>query len=151
VCFNHANYVTSWQVSPAEIESVLLKHPYIADVAVIGVKRRDLKNGGQVEDELVRAFVVRRKTAAGGIENLSAENVYQFARSQLVSYKSITGGIVFVEEIPRTPSGKIQRFKLVEMNAYRELVAGLLGQQGRAIQPMENNLGLARPPGELLS
>jgi acyl-CoA synthetase (AMP-forming)/AMP-acid ligase II len=120
-------------------------------VAVIGVKRRDLTNGSQVEDELIRAFVVRRKTAAGGIENLSAENVYQFARSQLVSYKSITGGVVFVEEIPRTPSGKIQRFKLAEMNAYRELVAGLLGQQGRTIHPVEKNLGCARPPGELLS
>lgn len=148
--YNHANCVLSWQVSPAEIESVLLKHPHIADVAVIGVKRRDL-SGGKVEDELVRAFVVRRKTAAGGIENLSAETVYQFARSQLVNYKSITGGVVFVEEIPRTPSGKIQRFKLTEMNTYRELVAGLLAQQGHTMQPVERTLGWARPSGKLLS
>lgn len=139
----------SWQVSPAEIESVLLKHPCIADVAVMGVNRRDL-NSGKNEDELVRAFVVRRKTASGGVENLSAESVYQFARNQLVSYKSITGGVVFVEEIPRTPSGKIQRFKLAEMNTYRELVTGLWSQHGRTMKPVRTGLGWVRPSGELL-
>lgn len=137
---SYANCASSWQVSPAEIESVLLKHPSIADVAVIGIKRRDL-NGGQYEDELFRAFVVRRKTAVGSIENLSAETVYQFARSQLVSYKSITGGVFFVEEIPRTPSGKIQRFKLAEMNTCRDMIAGLMVQQGHTMQPVEKNLG----------
>ncbi|EED19621.1 adenylate-forming enzyme AfeA [Talaromyces stipitatus ATCC 10500] len=114
--------VRGWQVAPAEIEGVLLKHPCIADAAAVGIKKQDTPD--QHEDELVRAFVVRRKTIAAA--RLTGDEVYRFARHQLVSYKSLTGGVVFVDEIPRTPSGKIQRFKLVEMCAYRDLVSSLL-------------------------
>jgi hypothetical protein len=119
-------YLTSyrWQVAPAEIEAVLLKHPEIADAAVIGVSQKDQQDDTGAMTETVRAFVVRRKGVT--TSNLTAEEVYGFARKQLASYKALDGGVIFVEDIPRTPSGKIQRFKLVQMNSYREIVSTLL-------------------------
>ena len=109
-----------WQVAPAEIEAVLLQHPGISDAAVIGV---NLKEG---KGEVPRAFVVRSRDPSIG--RLTAEEVYKYARSQLAGYKALDGGVVFVEEIPRTASGKIQRFKLSQMNTYREMVASLLSR-----------------------
>ena len=76
--------------------------------------------------EVPRAFVVRSRDPA--VSRLSAEEVYKFARQNLASYKALDGGVIFVEEIPRTASGKIQRFKLSQMNCYREMVASLLSR-----------------------
>lgn len=81
----------------------------------------NLKDGST---EVPRAFVVRSRDPS--VNRLTAEEVYNFARQHLASYKSLDGGVVFVEEIPRTASGKIQRFKLSQMNDYREMVASLL-------------------------
>lgn len=81
----------------------------------------NLKDGST---EVPRAFVVRSRDPS--VSRLTAEDVYDFARQHLASYKSLDGGVVFVEEIPRTASGKIQRFKLSQMNDYREMVASLL-------------------------
>ncbi|KAB8073942.1 hypothetical protein BDV29DRAFT_131233 [Aspergillus leporis] len=112
--------VRGWQVAPAELEAVLLKHPGIVDAAVTGVTSKDGST------EVPRAFVVRAKHPAG--MQVTAEEVYTFCRRQLASYKALEGGIIFVEEIPRTASGKIQRFKLTQMNTYREIVTSLLAR-----------------------
>ncbi|CAI7584730.1 unnamed protein product [Penicillium glandicola] len=111
--------VRGWQVAPAEVESVLLQHPGILDAAVIGVNKDGV-------GEVPRAFVVRSRDPA--MRRLTGEQVYNYARGQLAKYKSLDGGVVFVEEIPRTASGKIQRFKLSQMNSYREMVASLLSR-----------------------
>lgn len=76
-------------------------------------------------NEVPRAFVV--PTLGLSRNKLTADEVYKFARGQLSSYKALDGGVSFVAEIPRTPSGKIQRFKLVQMNSYREMLAKLGG------------------------
>lgn len=108
-----------------------MKHHAIEDAAVTGVT---LKDG---TTEVPRAFVVRSKSPSAN--RLTPEEVYSFARSQLASYKALDGGVVFVEEIPRTASGKIQRFKLSQMNTYREMVASLLTQfQGGKDKPAES-------------
>jgi len=119
-----ADFIYSWQVAPAEIEAVLLQHPGISDCAVTGM---NLKDG---TGEVPRAFIVRTRDST--IPRVTADEVYQYARKRLASYKAIDGGILFVEEIPRTASGKIQRFKLSQMNSYREMVASLLsGFEGK--------------------
>lgn len=61
--------------------------------------------------ELPRAYVVPRK---GGLETVLGQEICDLVRSRLVSYKKLTGGVVFVGQIPRTPSGKVQRFKLLD-------------------------------------
>jgi len=107
-----------WQVAPAEIEAVLLQHPGIEDVAVIGVTLDDGVT------EAPRAFVKRKMGLAGS--RLIANEVYMFARKRLASYKALDGGVIFVEDIPRTASGKIQRYKLTQMNSYRDIMTSLI-------------------------
>ncbi|KAF2169218.1 hypothetical protein M409DRAFT_20441 [Zasmidium cellare ATCC 36951] len=87
--------VRGFQCAPAEIEGVLLQHPAVADVAVIGVD-------GDASGELPRAFVVRRK----GIE-LSGGDVKGWVKERLAGYKQLEGGVRFVEQIPKNASGKI--------------------------------------------
>lgn len=63
--------------------------------------------------EVPRAYVVPRGSADKNNPGLGQE-VYDLVRSRLVSYKKLAGGVVFVESIPRVPSGKVQRFKLLQ-------------------------------------
>ncbi|RAL06444.1 adenylate-forming enzyme AfeA [Aspergillus ibericus CBS 121593] len=111
--------VQGYQVAPAEIEAVLLTHPGIDDAAILGVQSSDKGT------EVPRAFVV--KSASG--TNLTADDVYQFARTRLAGYKALDGGVVFVTEIPRTVSGKIIRTKLAQMNARRDKLAQILSRR----------------------
>src|SRR5690606_30127918 len=80
-------------VYPAEVENVLMKHPGIADVAVIGVP--DDRWG-----EVGKAMVVR----AEGQDPTEAE-ILGFAREQLAGFK-VPKSVDFIAEIPRNPSGK---------------------------------------------
>lgn len=89
------------------------------DAAVIGVNKDGV-------GEVPRAFIVRSRDPS--VRRLSGEQIYNYSRQQLARYKALDGGVVFVEEIPRTASGKIQRFKLAQMNSYREMVASLLSR-----------------------
>jgi long-chain acyl-CoA synthetase len=89
-------------VAPAEIEALLLEHPGVADVAVIG--KPDAEAG-----EVPKAFVVRRATAAA----LTAEELLAFARGRLATYKTLHE-IEFIDAIPKNPSGKILRRILKE-------------------------------------
>ncbi|KAH8169408.1 AMP-binding enzyme domain-containing protein [Sarocladium implicatum] len=94
--------VKGFQVAPAELEALLLQRTDIADVAVTGVA-----NG---QEEQPRAHVVRApntSTTAAEIEDWVAERVAR--------YKRLTGGVVFVDSIPRNPAGKVLRKVLREM------------------------------------
>ena len=89
-----------FQVFPAELEMVLIAHPGVADCAVIGV-------GDEEAGEVPKAFVVPESDV------LDPGAVMQFVAEQVAPYKRIRA-IEIVEEIPRSPSGRILRRVLRE-------------------------------------
>jgi acyl-CoA synthetase (AMP-forming)/AMP-acid ligase II len=91
--------VKGFQVAPAELESLLLKHPKIADVAVIPIA--DEESG-----EVPKAIVVPKAP-------LTADEVINFLLPQVAHYKRVRQ-VAFVDAIPKSPSGKILRRVLVE-------------------------------------
>ena len=86
-------------VAPAEVESVLARHPGVAEVAVIGVPHP--KWG-----ETVKAIVV----AAPEI-SVEADDILAFARQRLATFKCPTS-VDFVTDLPRNPSGKVLKREL---------------------------------------
>ena len=86
---------------------MLRQHKYIADAAVVGIRRED------GHTEIPKAFVVRKPDSEA--QSLRSQDVYSFARERLASFKALDGGVVFVNAIPRSSLGKIQRFKLKDM------------------------------------
>jgi acyl-CoA synthetase (AMP-forming)/AMP-acid ligase II len=85
-----------FQVPPAELEALIVAHPKVADVAVIGVP--DDEAG-----ELPKAFVVVQAGA-----ELTAEELQAYVAEHVAPYKRIRL-VEFVSEIPKSPSGKILR------------------------------------------
>ncbi|KAJ3092309.1 putative fatty-acid--CoA ligase FadD10 [Quaeritorhiza haematococci] len=96
-----------YQVPPAELESLILNHPSVADVAVIG--KPDEEAG-----EVPLAFVVLKKQEAGKQEDWEdlqecAREIQEYVGKHVAPYKRLRGGVRFVEVIPKSPSGKILR------------------------------------------
>lgn len=87
------------QIAPAELEAVLLSCPAVADAAVIG--RPDPETG-----EVPKAFVVLKSP-------LTAEEILAYVAEKVAPYKRIRK-LEFVDQIPKSASGKILRRMLVE-------------------------------------
>ncbi len=91
-------------VSPIEIEATLMLHPIVLECAVVGIKDAD---------ELVKpkAFVVLKPDFTGG--NDLENELKIFVKAQIASYKC-PRIIEFVHQLPKTATGKVQRFRLRE-------------------------------------
>ncbi|KAK7502855.1 hypothetical protein BaRGS_00005804 [Batillaria attramentaria] len=85
------------QVAPAVLEDLLMAHPELSDVCVIGVP-------DTVAGELPRAYVVRIPGS-----KVTEQEVKDFVAKQVPSYMQLRGGVEFRENIPKSPSGKILR------------------------------------------
>lgn len=93
--------VRGWQVSPAELEAVLLSHPMIRDAAVLGVDLDDERG------ELPRAYITVEQDRSQSLEQPTDEDILAFMGDRLAKYKALAGGIERVDTIPRGPGGKI--------------------------------------------
>jgi 2-aminobenzoate-CoA ligase len=94
-----------YNIAGPEVEAVLLEHPQVRECAVVGSP--DIERG-----EIVKAFVLLRDGAEAG-EALRKE-LQDYVKQQIAPYK-YPRAIDFVEVLPRTETGKIQRFRLREM------------------------------------
>src|SRR6184192_3057633 len=86
-------------ISSIEVESVLLRHPAVQEVAIVGLPHERW-------GEAPHAFVVLRQAECADENELRA-----FARSNLAHFKA-PHGVTFVEELPKTATGKIQKYIL---------------------------------------
>jgi 2-aminobenzoate-CoA ligase len=87
---------SGYRIGPEEIEITLATHPAVADVGVIGVP-------DEVRGQIAKAFVVLRPG-----QSLSPEELIAFCKDKIATYK-LPREVVFVNELPRTPTGKLLR------------------------------------------
>ena len=86
-----------WTMSAKEIEDTLLKHEAVAEAAVIGVP-------DPLRGQVVRAYIVARRPATDAL----TEELQLFTRTRLAQHE-YPRQIEFVPELPKTPSGKVNR------------------------------------------
>ncbi len=114
--------VSGIYVSPFEVEATLVQHPAVLEAAVIGVPDAE----GLTK---TKAFVVRKAGATVTDDELKA-----FVKDRLAPYK-YPRLIAFVDDLPKTATGKIQRFKLRELEAHPRSASGAPPQGGDATGP----------------
>jgi benzoate-CoA ligase family protein len=111
VCLGRSNDLIKaggiW-VTPSEVESRLLEHPLVVEAALVGI---------QDPDGLVKPVACVVTLATEGA--VTSEELIGWCRQELAHFKC-PRSVVFVDELPKTATGKLQRFKV------RELVAGKL-------------------------
>lgn len=91
-----------YNIGGPEVEDALLDHPKVKECAVVGVP--DEQRG-----RIVKAFVILRDPADAG--EAAAEELQEFVKAEIAPYK-YPRAIEFVSDLPRTETGKVQRFKL---------------------------------------
>lgn len=90
-----------FQVAPAELEGKLMDHPNVNDVCVISVQDEEQQT------EIPRAYVVASEKGKDGDEQ--AEEIVEWLNAKVANHKKLRGGVKFIEEIPKSASGKILR------------------------------------------
>ncbi|KAJ9415118.1 hypothetical protein QL093DRAFT_2593562 [Fusarium oxysporum] len=87
-------------VAPAELEDLLHGHPKVKDAAIIGIP-------DDYSGETPRAFVVLAGGVHGGPEVV--KELQEFVAARKAKHKRLSGGVEFMDQIPKSPSGKILR------------------------------------------
>ena len=94
-------------IYPKEVEEVLFSHPSVLEAAVAGVRHHDF-------GEVPKAFVALRKGATA-----TEAELIQFCKEHLAGYKC-PKSVMFLDELPKTASGKITRAGIQEKHVTRK-------------------------------
>jgi acetyl-CoA synthetase len=95
---------SGYRVGPSEVEGCLVEHDVVKEAAVIGIDN-------ETRGEIVKAFIILRDSASPNSN--TKDEIKDFVRNELAQYQ-YPREIEFIDELPRTTTGKIQRFKLEE-------------------------------------
>jgi len=87
---------SAYRIGPEEIETTLATHPAVVDVAVIGVP-------DEVRGQIAKAYVVLKPG-----QSITPEELIEYCQGKIAKYK-LPREVVFVDELPRTPTGKLLR------------------------------------------
>jgi 2-aminobenzoate-CoA ligase len=98
---------SGYKISGPEVENALLDHPCVQECGVVGVP--DEERGS-----IVKAFIVLREGMEGG--ETRVKELQEFVKAQIAPYK-YPRAIEFVSVLPRTETGKLQRFRLRQNDA----------------------------------
>jgi acetyl-CoA synthetase len=94
--------MAGYRIGPFEVESVLVSHPAVSECAVIGVP-------DDIRGEVLEAFVVLRPEANPSTD--TGHDLQQWVKSRYAAH-AYPRKVHFIEALPKTPSGKVQRFVL---------------------------------------
>lgn len=97
-----------FQVAPAELEALLLRHPKVADAAVVGIYSE------AEATEYPRAYIVPRADAGVDVKDKAqaeqlGKEVRKWVDEQVFNAKRLRGGVIVEAAIEKSPSGKILR------------------------------------------
>ncbi|CAN7982059.1 unnamed protein product, partial [Ixodes pacificus] len=95
-----------YEVAPCELEEILLSHPSVAEAVVVGVLHPEF-------GEVAKAFVVIKDSVCVGMSP-TGEELQEFVAARTAFFKHLYGGVVIVQSIPKTQTGKVKRQKLKE-------------------------------------
>jgi acetyl-CoA synthetase len=101
---------SDYKISPFELESILLEHPYVTEVAIV-------PSPDPVRAAVPKAFICLVQDLAAKPQEAAAE-IFAHARERLSAYQRVRI-VEFVTELPKTISGKIRRVELREREATR--------------------------------
>ncbi|MFB6164960.1 MAG: class I adenylate-forming enzyme family protein [Haloarculaceae archaeon] len=101
----HVIVTAGYNVYPSEVEELLTEHEAVAEAAVVPIP-------DERRNEVPKAFVVPAAGVEPGVD-VTAEELQEFAIAELAEYKH-PREVEFVDSLPRTSSGKIQKYKLRE-------------------------------------
>jgi 2-aminobenzoate-CoA ligase len=101
---------SGYRIGPEEIEVTLAEHPAVLDVGVIGVS-------DAVRGQIAKAFVVLKPG-----QTVTSEQMIEFCRGKIATYK-LPREVIVVDELPRTPTGKLLRRILRQKEAQMRTAA----------------------------
>lgn len=106
--------VSGYRVGPFEVESTLIEHPAVLESAVVGIEN-------ETRGHILKAYVVLKKGYVGN-DDLKNELI-NFVKTRYSKHVHLEE-IEFVDSLPKTESGKIQRFKLRDIKEAKEKFKG---------------------------